>query len=144
MPSGDDSPTSSVSSSASPAHTSDASTESVARYTVIVDGAAVRSCLMFAVQAQGREVTTVEGLADGGRLHTVQQAFWESHGFQCGFSTPGIVMATVALLAENPSPDEADIREHLSGNLCRCTGYESIVDGVLRAAGRLDEAGPPD
>ncbi len=112
--------------------------------TVIVDGAAVRSCLMFAVQARGREVTTVEGLADGGRLHFVQQAFWESHGFQCGFCTPGFVMATVALLAENPSPDEADIREHLSGNLCRCTGYESIVDGVLRAAGRLDEATPPD
>ena len=112
--------------------------------TVLVDGAAVRSCLMFAVQARGREVTTVEGLADGGRLHPVQQAFWESHGFQCGFCTPGFVMATVALLAENPSPDEADIREHLSGNLCRCTGYESIVDGVLRAAGRLDEASPPD
>ena len=112
--------------------------------TVLVDGAAVRSCLMFAVQARGREVTTVEGLADGGRLHPVQQAFWESHGFQCGFCTPGFVMATVALLAENPSPDEADIREHLSGNLCRCTGYETIVDGVLRAAGRLDEATPPD
>ena len=110
--------------------------------TVLVDGAAVRSCLMLAVQAQGREVTTVEGLADGDQLHPVQQAFWESHGFQCGFCTPGFVMATVALLAENPSPDEAEIRETLSGNICRCTGYESIVNGVLRAAGRADEAAP--
>ena len=111
--------------------------------TVIVDGAAVRSCLMFAVQAQGHEVTTVEGLAEGDVLHPVQQAFWESHGFQCGFCTPGFVMATVAMLDENPSPDEAEIRETLSGNICRCTGYQSIVDGVLRAAGRADEVTPP-
>ena len=92
---------------------------------------------MFAVQARGHEVVTVEGLADGDQLHPVQQAFWESHGFQCGFCTPGFVMATVALLAENPSPDEAEIRDALSGNLCRCTGYESIVNGVLRASGQL-------
>jgi len=105
--------------------------------TVLVDGEAVRSCLMFAVQARGHEVVTVEGLADGDRLHPVQQAFWESHGFQCGFCTPGFVMATVALLAENPSPDEAEIRDALSGNLCRCTGYESIVNGVLRASGQV-------
>lgn len=101
--------------------------------TVLLDGDAVRSCLVLAVQAEGREVRTVEGLADGDQLHPVQQAFWESHGFQCGFCTPGFVMATVALLAENPTADEAEIREVLSGNVCRCTGYESIVDGVLLA-----------
>jgi aerobic carbon-monoxide dehydrogenase small subunit len=104
--------------------------------TVLVDGAAVRSCLMLAVQARGREVLTVEGLADGDELHPVQQAFRESHGFQCGFCTPGFVMATVALLDEDPDADDETIRETLSGNICRCTGYESIVDGVRRAAGR--------
>ena len=103
-------------------------------WPVFVDGAAVRSCLLLAGQAAGHDVRTVEGLADGDRLHPVQQAFWESHSFQCGFCTPGFVVTTVALLAENPSPDEHEIREALSGNLCRCTGYESIVDGVLRAA----------
>ena len=105
--------------------------------TVLVDGVAVRSCLMLAVQARGREVLTVEGLADGDRLHPVQEAFWESHGFQCGFCTPGFVMTTVALLGENPSPDEQEIRDTLSGNICRCTGYESIVDGVLLAARKI-------
>ena len=103
--------------------------------TVLVDGVAVRSCLMLAVQARGHEVTTVEGLADGDRLHPVQQAFRESHGFQCGFCTPGFVMMTTALLQENPHPDEDEIRDALSGNICRCTGYQSIVEGVLRAAG---------
>lgn len=98
--------------------------------TVLVDGAAVRSCLMLAVQARGREVVTIEGLADGDELHPVQQAFRESHAFQCGFCTPGFVMTTVALLAEDPAPDDETIRETLSGNICRCTGYESIVDGV--------------
>jgi carbon-monoxide dehydrogenase small subunit len=102
--------------------------------TVLVDGVAVRSCLMLAVQARGREVVTVEGLADGEKLHPVQQAFWESHAFQCGFCTPGFVMTTVALLEENPNPTEAEIRDVLSGNICRCTGYQSIVEGVLRAA----------
>jgi carbon-monoxide dehydrogenase small subunit len=109
--------------------------------TVLVDGAAVRSCLMLAVQARGHEVRTVEGLADGDRLHPVQQAFRECHGFQCGFCTPGFVMATVALLDEDPAPDEATIRETLSGNICRCTGYESIVDGVLRAAAQQGAVG---
>ena len=108
--------------------------------TVLLDGDAVRSCLVLAVQAEGREVRTVEGLADGDQLHPVQQAFWESHGFQCGFCTPGFVMATVALLAENPTADEAEIREVLSGNVCRCTGYESIVDGVLLAVRRAGES----
>ena len=107
--------------------------------TVLLDGDAVRSCLVLAVQAEGHEVQTVEGLADGDQLHPVQDAFWESHGFQCGFCTPGFVMATVALLAENPTADEAEIREVLSGNVCRCTGYESIVDGVLLAVRRQGE-----
>ena len=102
--------------------------------TVLVDGVAVRSCLMLAVQARGREVVTVEGLARGEELHPVQQAFWESHSFQCGFCTPGFVMTTVALLQENPRPTEAEVRDVLSGNICRCTGYQSIVEGVLRAA----------
>ena len=102
--------------------------------TVLFDGVAVRSCLMLAVQAQNHEVVTVEGLADGEELHPVQQAFWESHSFQCGFCTPGFVMTTVALLQENANPTEAEVREVLSGNICRCTGYQSIVQGVLRAA----------
>lgn len=101
--------------------------------TVLLDGDAVRSCLVLAVQAADHEVLTVEGLADGELLHPVQQAFWESHGFQCGFCTPGFVMATVALLDDNPTATEAEIREELSGNICRCTGYESIVEGVLLA-----------
>ena len=110
--------------------------------TVLVDGDAVRSCLVLAVQADGHEVRTVEGLAEGDVLHPVQQAFWESHGFQCGFCTPGFVMATVALLADNPTATEEQIREELSGNVCRCTGYESIVEGVLLAVRRLgDEPG---
>ncbi len=102
--------------------------------TVLVDEVAVRSCLMLAVQARGHQVTTVEGLADGDQLHPVQQAFRESHGFQCGFCTPGFVMMTTALLQENPHPSEEEIRDALSGNICRCTGYQSIVEGVLRAA----------
>lgn len=108
--------------------------------TVLVDGEAVRSCLVLAVQVEGREVRTVEGLADGDGLGPVQEAFWEAHGFQCGFCTPGFVMTTVALLEENPTADEAEIREALSGNICRCTGYESIVDGVLLAVRRLNDS----
>jgi len=107
--------------------------------TVLLDGAAVRSCLMLAVQARGHEISTVEGVAEGEELNPVQQAFRECHSFQCGFCTPGFVMSTVALLAENPSPDEGEIRETLSGNICRCTGYESIVNGVLLASTRLAE-----
>jgi carbon-monoxide dehydrogenase small subunit len=101
----------------------------------MLDGEAVRSCLLLAVQARDREVRTVEGVADGDELHPVQQAFRECHSFQCGFCTPGFVMSTVALLADDPHPDEDEIRDVLSGNICRCTGYESIVNGVLRAAG---------
>jgi len=104
--------------------------------TVIVDGVPVRSCLMLAVQARGREVLTVEGLGDPDHLHPLQQALRESHAFQCGFCTPGFVMASLALLRDNPSPDEEEVREVLSGNVCRCTGYQSIVEGVLLAAER--------
>ena len=107
--------------------------------TVLVDGAPVLSCLMLAVQANGADVTTIEGLAGNGTMHPVQEAFKESYGFQCGFCTPGIVMTTLALLREQKDPDETEIREHLSGNLCRCTGYQSIVDGVRLAAGKLAE-----
>ena len=103
--------------------------------TVMLDGEPVRSCLMFAVQAGGANVTTIEGLAADGHMNTLQEAMRESHGFQCGFCTPGFLMQITALLAENPSPTEAEIRDTLSGNLCRCTGYESIINGVLRAIG---------
>ncbi len=109
--------------------------------TVLVDGQAIRSCLMLAVQAQGSEVTTIEGMGDPGAMGAVQQAFWESHGFQCGFCTPGFVMTTHALLQDNPDPTEQEIREGISGNLCRCTGYQSIVEGVRCAAGKLREQG---
>ncbi len=108
--------------------------------TVLVDSAAVRSCLMFAVQANGREVTTVEGL-DGGQeeLHPIQHGFWEKHGLQCGFCTPGILMTLVPFLEENPDPSEAEIREILSGNICRCTGYQKIVEAVQLSARLLQE-----
>jgi carbon-monoxide dehydrogenase small subunit len=102
--------------------------------TVLVDGEPTRSCLMLAVQARGRSVETIEGLARNGSLHPIQRAFMQSHSFQCGFCTPGIVMTTVALLAETPAPTEDEIREALGGNLCRCTGYTSIVEGVRLAA----------
>jgi carbon-monoxide dehydrogenase small subunit len=111
--------------------------------TVLVDGVAARSCLMLAVQARDCEVVTIEGLADGDELHPVQQAFRESHGFQCGFCTPGFVISTVALLEEDPDASEAEIREALSGNICRCTGYESIVNGVLLARDRLRTPSKP-
>jgi aerobic-type carbon monoxide dehydrogenase small subunit (CoxS/CutS family) len=107
--------------------------------TVIVDGRAVRSCLMLAVQAAGSEVTTIEGLASDGGLGTLQQAMWDSHSFQCGFCTPGFVMQAAALLTDHPDADERQIREALSGNICRCTGYQSIIDGVLLAAERNRE-----
>jgi carbon-monoxide dehydrogenase small subunit len=104
--------------------------------TVMVDGVAVRSCLMLAVQARGKEVLTVEGLGEPENLHPLQQAFRESHAFQCGFCTPGFVMTSLELLRDNPDADETEIREVLSGNICRCTGYQSIVEGVLLAVGR--------
>jgi carbon-monoxide dehydrogenase small subunit len=101
--------------------------------TVLIDGKAVKSCTMFAVQADGSDVTTIEGLAANGDLHPVQQGFWECHGLQCGFCTPGMVMASVHLLAQNPSPTRRQIAEGLRGNLCRCTGYTHIVDAVAHA-----------
>ena len=104
--------------------------------TVIVDGRPVRSCLMLAVQAAGTEVTTVEGLAPDGELNTLQQAMWDSHSFQCGFCTPGFLMQATAFLSSHPYAGEQQIREALSGNICRCTGYQSIIDGVLLAAER--------
>ena len=101
--------------------------------TVLLDGEPVRSCLMLAVQARGADLTTIEGLANDGELNPLQTALRESHGFQCGFCTPGFVMQITALLNENPQATEAEIRETLSGNLCRCTGYETIINGALRA-----------
>jgi carbon-monoxide dehydrogenase small subunit len=108
--------------------------------TVIVDGRAVRSCLMLAVQAAGSEVTTVEGLAPDGELGPLQQAMRDSHSFQCGFCTPGFLMQATAFLDAHPDAVEREIREALSGNICRCTGYQSIIDGVLLAAQRSRQA----
>jgi len=106
--------------------------------TILMDGKAVRSCLMFAVQADGHEISTVESLADSPeQLHPLQEAFRDAHGLQCGFCTPGVLMTMVPFLKINPSPTEAEVREALSGNLCRCTGYQHIVDAVLLAAERM-------
>jgi carbon-monoxide dehydrogenase small subunit len=110
--------------------------------TVLLDGEPVRSCLMFAVQAVGHQVTTVEGLTPSpDALHPLQEAFWESHALQCGFCTPGFLMTLVPFLEENPDPSEHEIRQALSGNLCRCTGYQHIVDAVKLAAARRHEPG---
>ena len=105
--------------------------------TVLLDGRAVKSCTLLAVQAHGREVTTIEGIGSAGELHPVQEAFARHHGFQCGYCTPGMIMASLDLLGRNPDPDEPAIRHALEGNLCRCTGYHSIVDSVRAAAETL-------
>jgi carbon-monoxide dehydrogenase small subunit len=105
--------------------------------TVLVNGEAVRSCLMFAVQVDGAEVTTIEGLAADGDLHPIQESFRDHHAVQCGFCTPGLVLAAVDVLRRHPQPTEAIVRAELSGNLCRCTGYQGIVDAVLDAAERM-------
>lgn len=102
--------------------------------TVHLDGRSVKSCTVLAVQADGHEVTTIEGLADVGDLHPMQQAFHENHALQCGYCTPGMIMQSIDLLAENPHPTEQEVREGLEGNLCRCTGYQNIVKAVLAAA----------
>ena len=123
-------------------------TSSCGACTVLMDGESVKSCTVLAVQADGHEITTIEGLAatartgdgDARSLHPMQQAFHEQHGLQCGFCTPGMVMAAVSLLKENPHPSEADVRLGLEGNLCRCTGYHNIVRSVLAAAGELPES----
>ena len=104
--------------------------------TIHVNGLAVKSCTMFAVQADGAEITTIEGLAQGDRLHPVQEGFWEEHGLQCGFCTPGMIMAADQILERNPNPTEEEIRQGLSGNYCRCTGYHNIVKAIQYAAQR--------
>ena len=108
--------------------------------TILLDGRSVKSCMLLAVQAEGAEITTIEGLAQGGKLHPVQAAFIEKFGAQCGYCTPGMILSATALLARNPSPDEAQIREGLEGNICMCTGYQQIVDAVAFAAATLEEA----
>jgi carbon-monoxide dehydrogenase small subunit len=104
--------------------------------TVLLNGEAVKSCTVLAVQADGAEVTTIEGLARDGKLHPLQEAFWDNHGLQCGYCTPGMIMAAADLLERNPNPTEEEVRHGLEGNLCRCTGYHNIVKAVLDAAGR--------
>jgi carbon-monoxide dehydrogenase small subunit len=103
--------------------------------TVLIDGRSAKSCTVFAVQADGSEVTTIEGLARDGELHPLQEGFWEEHGLQCGYCTPGMIMAAADLLARNPNPSDEEIRHGLEGNLCRCTGYHNIVEAVKAAAG---------
>ena len=110
-------------------------TTSCGACTVLLDGESVKSCTMFAVQADGADITTIEGLATDGQLHPVQQAFHEHHGLQCGYCTAGMVMAAVSLIDEQPNLSESDVREGLEGNLCRCTGYHNIVKAVLAASG---------
>ncbi|QGA53745.1 2Fe-2S iron-sulfur cluster binding domain-containing protein [Sulfolobus sp. E5-1-F] len=107
--------------------------------TVILNGKAVKSCTMFAVQANGKEVLTVEGLAKDGKLHPIQEGFWVKHGLQCGYCTPGMIMAAYQLLKRNPNPTEEEIRWGISGNLCRCTGYQNIVEAIKYAAEKMRE-----
>ncbi len=108
--------------------------------TVVMDGSAVKSCTVLAVQADGSEVTTIEGLAKNGVLHPIQQAFWDNHGLQCGFCTPGMIMTATEILRKNPKATEQEVRHGLEGNICRCTGYENIVKAIV-AAGAVKEAG---
>jgi aerobic carbon-monoxide dehydrogenase small subunit len=112
--------------------------------TVLVDGESAKACTMLAVQAAGSEITTIEGMEQGGKLHPLQQAFWDQHGLQCGFCTPGMIMEAAWLLARNPEPSEAEIREGIAGNLCRCTGYVNIVKAIQQAAGELRAEAPAD
>ena len=108
--------------------------------TVLLDGASVKSCTLLAAQADGREVLTIESMADGDTLHPIQDAFHRNHGLQCGYCTPGMVMAAASYLKENPSPTEEEVRESIEGNLCRCTGYQNIVKSILDAAGSMSGA----
>ena len=107
--------------------------------SVLIDGKSVRSCLTFAVMVDGAEIETIEGLGDAQNMHPLQEAFWEKHGAQCGFCTPGVLMVALELLRENPEPTREEIREALAGNLCRCTGYQTIVDSVVLAAEKMRE-----
>jgi aerobic carbon-monoxide dehydrogenase small subunit len=104
--------------------------------TVLIDGRSAKSCTIFAVQADGAAITTIEGLAADGNLHPLQEAFWQEHGLQCGFCTPGMIMTAVALLANNPAPSEREIREGITGNFCRCTGYQHIVNAIQHASSK--------
>jgi carbon-monoxide dehydrogenase small subunit len=112
--------------------------------TVHLDGKAVKSCTVFAVQADGSEVTTIEGIAQGDQLHPMQKAFHEMHGLQCGFCTPGMIMTAIDLLRDNPNPSEDEVREGIEGNLCRCTGYQNICHAVQQAAGEMSGAAAPE
>jgi carbon-monoxide dehydrogenase small subunit len=115
-------------------------TSSCGSCTVLLDGESVKSCTLLAAQADGREITTIEGMASDGELHPIQEAFHRNHGLQCGYCTPGMVMAAASYLKENPSPSEEDVRMALEGNLCRCTGYQNIVKSILDAAGQMSGA----
>jgi carbon-monoxide dehydrogenase small subunit len=115
-------------------------TSSCGACTVHLDGESVKSCTLLAVQADGREVTTIEAMADGEAMHPLQDAFHRNHGLQCGYCTPGMIMAAASYLRENPSPTEEEVRESLEGNLCRCTGYQNIVVSILDAAGQMAKA----
>ncbi len=115
-------------------------TSSCGACTVLLDGESVKSCTLLAAQVDGREVTTIEALADGERLNPLQEAFHRNHGLQCGFCTPGMVMAATSFLKENPAPTQEEVREALEGNLCRCTGYQNIVKSILDAAGSMSGA----
>jgi aerobic carbon-monoxide dehydrogenase small subunit len=116
-------------------------TSSCGACTVLLDGESVKSCTLLAAQADGRELTTIEGLADGDELHPLQESFHKNHGLQCGYCTPGMIMAAASYLKEDPSPTEEDVRLALEGNLCRCTGYHNIVKSILDAAGSMAGAG---
>jgi carbon-monoxide dehydrogenase small subunit len=109
--------------------------------TIFMDGKTVKSCMVLAVQADGAELMTVEGLAHGDKLHPLQEAFWENHGLQCGYCTPGMLMSSLFLLQRNPNPNEGEIRRAIEGNLCRCTGYVNIVKSVKAAAKKMNESG---
>ena len=115
-------------------------TSSCGSCTVLLDGESVKSCTLLAAQADGRAITTIEGLASNGDLHPLQEAFHRNHGLQCGYCTPGMLLAAVSYLKENPTPSEEDVRESLEGNLCRCTGYQNIVKSILDAAGSMSGA----
>jgi len=115
-------------------------TSSCGSCTVLLDGESVKSCTLLAVQVDGREITTIEGMASDGEMHPLQDAFHRNHGLQCGYCTPGMIMAASSFLKENPTPTEEDVREALEGNLCRCTGYQNIVASILDAAGSMSGA----
>jgi carbon-monoxide dehydrogenase small subunit len=115
-------------------------TSSCGACTVLLDGESVKSCTMLAAQVDGRQITTIEGMASDGALHPIQEAFHRNHGLQCGYCTPGMIMAAASYLNENPTPTEEEVRESLEGNLCRCTGYQNIVKSILDAAGQMTGA----